>query len=274
MEHNFANLTTVLSRCSAKIANNVIEEIRAAINDALQGEHRSSAALTKMSFNLKKVKAERAAERAERRAAKKAAQQTQTARQGASIEVTTSEEYTNSAALYNINHQAFDYMCDSEDNACHIFSNNHPNVDDFLSTIPENLCDELATQIRAVAEIKLDAEPSISLPISMRCVVNRQMAGYLKRCSEENIQSILNCYFHLLFTGRTFTPADPRYFNNFLSMARAYGIVTDGTAITPAQLNNFLNNNPVLPLNRAQRRRLKQRRCSHSYDYAFGEKIL
>ncbi len=149
MEHNFANLTTVLSRCSAKIANNVIEEIRAAINDALQGEHRSSAALTKMSFNLKKVKAERAAERAERRAAKKAAQQAQTARQGASIEVTTSEEYTNSAALYNINHQAFDYMCDSEDNACHIFSNNHPNVDDFFSTLPENLCDELATPSQA-----------------------------------------------------------------------------------------------------------------------------
>ena len=79
MEHNFENLASVLNRCSAKVANLVIEEVRSAINDAINGSLAPRGRLSKMSISVRKTREERAAERrakaAERRAAKKAAKE-------------------------------------------------------------------------------------------------------------------------------------------------------------------------------------------------------
>lgn len=194
MTHDFSNLTALLSRCNAKMADAVISEIRAAVNDAAQYSQSVNAAVTRLSFNIKKAKKALAEERAAVRAAKKA-EKTQT---------------------------------------------------------------ETQTQMETQTQNETQTQTS---PCQY---VNGQMAGYIKRCSEQNIQDILNCYIHLLLTGNILDPADdPRYFNNFLLMAKATGFVTDGTAITEQQINDFVRNNPVLPLNRAQRRRLERFQRKH-----------
>lgn len=192
MTHDFSNLTALLSRCNAKMADAVISEIRAAVNDAAQYSQSVNAAVTRLSFNVKKAKKALAEERAAVRAAKKA-EKTQT---------------------------------------------------------------ETQTQTQTQTETQTQTSPSQ--------YVNGQMAGYIKRCSEQNIQDILNCYIHLLLTGNILNPADDsRYFNNFLLMAKAAGFVTDGTAITEQQIDDFVRNNPVFPLNRAQRRRLERFQRKH-----------
>lgn len=196
MTHDFSNLTALLSRCNAKMADAVISEIRAAVNDAAQYSQSVNAAVTRLSFNVKKAKKALAEERAAVRAAKKA-------------EKTQTETQT-----------------------------------------------ETQTQTQTQTQNETQTSPSQ--------YVNGQMAGYIKRCSEQNIQDILNCYIHLLLTGNILNPADDsRYFNNFLLMAKAAGFVTDGTAITEQQINDFVRNNPVLPLNRAQRRRLERFQRKH-----------
>ena len=190
MTHDFSNLTALLSRCNAKMADAVISEIRAAVNDAAQYSQSVNAAVTRLSFNVKKAKKALAEERAAVRAAKKA-EKTQT-----------------------------------------------------------------ETQTETQTQTQTQTSPSQ--------YVNGQMAGYIKRCSEQNIQDILNCYIHLLLTGNILNPADDsRYFNNFLLMAKAAGFVTDGTAITEQQIDDFVRNNPVFPLNRAQRRRLERFQRKH-----------
>ncbi|MGN0223546.1 MAG: hypothetical protein ACI4AM_05930 [Muribaculaceae bacterium] len=77
MEHKFETLSTVLNRCSAKVADQVIAEIRAAINDAQQGNDQPAADLSNLETAVHTAKAEQAAARrakaAERRAAKKIA---------------------------------------------------------------------------------------------------------------------------------------------------------------------------------------------------------
>ena len=79
MEHNFENLATVLNRCSAQVADQVIAEIRIAIHEATNGSLTPESRLSKMAMRVRKTHTERAAERAakaaERRAAKKAAKQ-------------------------------------------------------------------------------------------------------------------------------------------------------------------------------------------------------
>ena len=72
MEHKFETLTTVLNRCSAKVADQVIAEIRAAITDAQQGNDQPATDLAEMETAVHTTKAEQAAAR---RAAKKAAKE-------------------------------------------------------------------------------------------------------------------------------------------------------------------------------------------------------
>ncbi len=79
MTHDFTTLTAVLGRCSAKVADQVITEIRTAINDAVLQRNNSPAAnLTKVSAAVHQKKAEQAAARrakaAERKAQKAAAE--------------------------------------------------------------------------------------------------------------------------------------------------------------------------------------------------------
>ena len=79
MEHKFETLTTVLNRCSGKVADLVIAEIRAAITDAQQGNDHAATDLAEIETAVHTTKAEQAAARrakaAARRAAKKAAKE-------------------------------------------------------------------------------------------------------------------------------------------------------------------------------------------------------
>ena len=73
MTHDFTTLTTVLGRCSAKVADQVITEIRTAINDAVIQRNNSPAAnLTKVSAAVHQKKAEQAAARRAKAAERKA----------------------------------------------------------------------------------------------------------------------------------------------------------------------------------------------------------
>ena len=73
MEHKFETLTTVLNRCSAKVADQVIAEIRAAITDAQQGNDHAATDLAEMETALHTTKAEQAAARRAKAAARRAA---------------------------------------------------------------------------------------------------------------------------------------------------------------------------------------------------------
>ena len=73
MTHDFSTLTSVLGRCSAKVADKVIAEIRTAINDAAnQGDNSPAANLTEVSAAIHQKKAEQAAARRAKAAARKA----------------------------------------------------------------------------------------------------------------------------------------------------------------------------------------------------------
>ena len=77
MTHDFTTLTSVLSRCSAKVADQVIAEISNAISAAKQDDNHVDEAVAEMATTVHKINAEKAAARREkasaRRAAKKAA---------------------------------------------------------------------------------------------------------------------------------------------------------------------------------------------------------
>ena len=73
MKHNFTVLTSVLGRCSAKVADQVIAEIRTAINNAAnQGDNTPAANLTEVSAAIHQKKAEQAAARRAKAAERKA----------------------------------------------------------------------------------------------------------------------------------------------------------------------------------------------------------
>lgn len=233
MEHNFATLTSILSRCSAKLANEAIAEIRAAIADAAHDECQPAAAVDQMSEAITNIKAKQAEARAARRAAKKA------------------EKAEREAAAQP--QPAFVEDISRDQACCTLGRMAQP------KPYPEACDGEAEATIRRAAALQLDADDQ---PTAAPGFINRQMAGYLKRCTEENIQTIVNSYIQLLFTGCVNVPGDPRYLSNFILLARAYGIVTTGSAISPEQLDQYLHSNPVMPLNRAQRRRLQRQHKS------------
>ena len=73
MTHDFSTLTSVLGRCSAKVADQVIAEIRTAINDAAnQGDNTPAANLAEVSAAIHQKKAEQAAARRTKAAERKA----------------------------------------------------------------------------------------------------------------------------------------------------------------------------------------------------------
>ena len=218
MTHDFSNLTSVLSRCSDDLAAKVIAEIRNAIADAREGLRQPATNLMKITFNIKKIKAQKATERAARRAEKKAAKQAQAAQEPAQA----------------------------------------PFCIESTASLPAQAPIRIESCGEAEAEL-LPSTPLPTIPSPARLYINAPMAGYIKRCSEENIQHVLNSYIHLLLTGSVYdTQADARYLNNFLFLAKRDNIITDGTAITQQQIDNYLYDNPVMPYNRATRRRLER----------------
>ena len=243
MEHNFATLTTILSRCSAKLASEALAEIRALIADAAHDQSQPTEAVDTMSNEIEHIKQQKAEVRAARRAAKKAE------REAAEKVAHEAQEAAQAqpAFVEDISH----------DHACCILGRMA-----LSKPYPEPFDGEAEATIRQAAELKLGIDNTDDQPTIAPGFINRPMAGYLKRCSEEHIQTIINSYIQLLFTGAVYLPGDPRYLNNFILLARAYGIVTTGSAIAPEQLDYYLRQNPVLPLNRAQRRHLQRRQKS------------
>ena len=74
MTHNFTTLTSVLGRCSSKVADQVIAEIRSAIDTAaLQGSTAPAAGLADVSAAVHQKKAEQAAARKAQKATEKEA---------------------------------------------------------------------------------------------------------------------------------------------------------------------------------------------------------
>ena len=54
MDHNFENLASVLNRCSAQVADQVIAEIRIAIHEATNGSLTPDSLLSKMAMRVRK----------------------------------------------------------------------------------------------------------------------------------------------------------------------------------------------------------------------------
>ena len=73
MTHDFTTLTSVLSRCSAKVADQVIAEISTAISAAKQDDNHADEAVAEMAATVHKINAEKAAARREKAAARRAA---------------------------------------------------------------------------------------------------------------------------------------------------------------------------------------------------------
>ena len=248
MEHNFATLTTILSRCSAKLANEALAEIRAAIADAAHDHCQPTEAVDTMSNEIDHIKQQKAEARAARRAAKKAERE---AAEKAAHEEQEADQ-AQSAFVEDI----------SRDQACCILAR-MAQPKPYLEVFDG----EAEATIRELAQMQLGINDTDDRPTIAPGFINRQMAGYLKSCTEEHIQIVVNSYIQLLFTGTVYVPGDPRYLNNFILLARAYGIVTTGSAIAPEQLDYYLRQNPVLPLNRAQRRHLQRRNKSAKKKY-------
>ena len=81
------------------------------------------------------------------------------------------------------------------------------------------------------------------------------MVKYLRRCPEQYMLSVLNSYFHLIFTGNVVDTADDhRYFDNFIYLTRSVGLIDHDVPPTTEQTFAFLCDNPALPLPRAERR--------------------
>ena len=205
MEHKFETLTTVLNRCSAKVADQVIAEIRAAITDAQQGNDQPATDLAEMETAVHTTKAEQAAARrtkaAARRAAKKAAKE----------------------AAHN------------------------------------EYCGVASRLAAGSAEAELPAQTSTPSEEGCAEAFTAKMVKYLRQCPERYMLSVLNSYFHLIFTGNLVnTDDDHRFIDNFIYLARLEGLIDHAQKPTAAQAAAFLFDNPALPLPRAERRRLQR----------------
>ena len=79
MTHDFTTLTSVLSRCSAKVADQVIAEISTAISAAKQDDNHADEAVAEMAATVHKINAEKAAARREKSAVRRAAKEAEKA---------------------------------------------------------------------------------------------------------------------------------------------------------------------------------------------------
>lgn len=229
MEHNFENLATVLNRCSAQVADQVIAEIRIAIHEATNGSLTPESRLSKMAMRVRKTHTERAAERAakaaerrakaaERRAAKKAAKQAEQ----------EAKEAAKQAEMASVS-------CES----CGVAS-------------------RLAAG-SAAAELQ-----RIASPAEAKNHFSEKMVKYLRQCPAQQMLSVLNSYTHLLLTGSfVHTDSDHRYVDNFIYLARLEGLIVTELEPTIEEASTFLFDNPASPLPRAERRRLQRLARKH-----------
>lgn len=224
MDHNFENLASVLNRCSAQVADQVIAEIRIAIHEATNGSLTPDSLLSKMAMRVRKTRTERAAERrakaAERRAAKKAAKQA--AKQA---------EQAEQAEMASVS-------CES--------------------------CGEAAAELpRDTSPSPLRMGRGGAAAPNARHF-SEKMVKYLRQCPAQQMLSVLNSYTHLLLTGSlVHTDSDHRYVDNFIYLARFEGLIVTEQEPTIEEASTFLFDNPASPLPRAERRRLQRLARKH-----------
>ena len=233
MKHNFTVLTSVLGRCSAKVADQVIAEIRTAINDAAnQGDNTPAANLTEVSAAIHQKKAEQAAARrtkAAERKAQKAAEK---------------EAATDSAER-------------SESPRCGSVA-----VTSRLAAGSEKLSGAETPGARlgfcGVTSRLAAGSGETELPATY---FTPEMVKYLRRCPDQYLLAVLNSYFHLIFTGNlVHTADDHRYLDNFITLTRQLGLIDNPEPPTAEQAAAFIFDNPALPLPRAQRRAIERLR--------------
>ena len=226
MTHDFTTLTTVLGRCSAKVADQVIAEIRTAINDAAQqGNTAPAATLSEVSSAIHQKKAEQAAVRRAKAAARKAQK---AAEKEAQAEV--SIERSDSPQCGSV---AKRQLSDAEAPDARL-----------------GFCGVASRLAAGSAEDELPAT-----------YFTPEMVKYLRRCPDQYLLSVLNSYFHLIFTGNlVHTADDHRYLDNFITLTRQLGLIDNPEPPTPEQATAFFLDNPALPLPRAQRRAIERMR--------------
>ena len=221
MEHNFENLSAVLSRCSAQVTEQVIAEVRSAIREANNGSTLPESYLSRMHLNLRRAKAEKAAERrakaAERRAAKKAEKEAEKVAKEAEEKAAKEAEKAAKEAISN------------------------------------ESCGEAEAELPSTCSSTLGAAPCTAF--------TDKMVKYLRQCPAQQMLAVLNSYFHLIFTGNlVHTADDHRYLDNFITLTRQLGLIDNPEPPTAEQAATFIFDNPALPLPRAQRRAIERLR--------------
>ena len=220
MEHNFKNLSAVLSRCSAQVTEQVIAEVRSAIREANNGSTLPESYLSKMHVRLRRAKAEKAAERrakaAERRAAKKAAKEAEKAAKEAEKAAKEAEKAAKEA-------------------------------------ISNESCGEAEAELPSTCSSTLGAAPCTAFTDKMvkylrQCPAQQMLAV---------LNSYVHLLFtgNLIHTD-----PDRRFLENFIYLARLEGVIHNDQDPTAEQAAAFLFDNPALPLPRAQRRAIERLR--------------
>ena len=237
MTHDFTTLTTVLGRCSAKVADQVITEIRTAINDAVIQRNNSPAAnLTKVSAAVHQKKTEQAAARRAKAAERKAQKaDTLAARQAAN-----KAEYE--AQAEHLPESVKELVAKKGKEAIELGMRH--------ASIRRGPCGVASRLAAGSAEAELPDT-----------YFTPEMVKYLRRCPDQYMLAVLNSYFHLIVTGNlVHTADDHRYLDNFITLTRQLGLIDNPEPPTAEQAATFLFDNPALPLPRAQRRAIERLR--------------
>ena len=240
MTHDFTTLTSVLSRCSAKVADQVIAEISNAISAAKQDDNHADEAVTEMAATVHKINAEKAAARREKAAARRAA------KKAAANDSAERSESPRSGSVAVASRLAAGSAKPSGAEAP----------------------DEAAARCESCGEAEAEL-PSASSSGAAPCTAfTDKMVKYLRQCPAQHMLAVLNSYVHLLFTGNLIhSDADHRFLENFIYLARLESIIQNDQQPTIEQAAAFLFDNPALPLPRAERRRLQRLARKHRLTY-------
>lgn len=219
MTHEFTTLSSVLNRCSAKVADQLLREIRAAVRDAALGNNQASNALTHISLDMRKAREARAAERraraAERRAAKKAAKEAAKKAAKEAQPLPTAEQ----SPAMQCGSVAKRQLSGAE--APVIVSVSFPDGEAFSDKMVDFLRRCPAQQMRSV----------------LNSYTNLLCTGSLTIPANDH---------------------DRQFLDNFLYLARIEGRIESDQEPTVQQTAAFIFENPALPLPRAERRRIER----------------
>ncbi|MGN0224224.1 MAG: hypothetical protein ACI4AM_09410, partial [Muribaculaceae bacterium] len=188
MTHNFTTLTTVLGRCSDIVADQVIAEIRSAINTATQeGTYIPESDLTEVSAAVHQKKAEQAAARrakAAARKAQKAAQAADSAEQSESPRPTPAADSAERSESPRSGSVAVASRLAA--------GSGQPSG----AEAPD-------TNLGSCGEAEAELPPATHSPSAenseMATYFTPAMVKYLRHCPDQYMLAVLNSYLHLIF---------------------------------------------------------------------------